>query len=799
MPNVVKIQVKAEDQTGSTASVIRGGLGVAGKDAADDFSSNFNRTLQSKTPPKVKVQAELDAAQLRAEAQAAADKAKAKVILEASLDKAQLLAESDRAAAEAKAQIKYTAQLDTANLKAKAAVAAAEAKAEIKFTATVDQPSMQSAGEQAGQTLTKAVKQSASTGGKDIGVFLPALITTGITAGIPLVAGAASALGVAAVGAVGVAMQRKNPAIDGALSQLTSTFEAGATEASGVIVGPIENALGSLTKVVQNAEPELDSMFQGVASDIPVFASGLEGLVQGALPGFTSMVNSSKPVVQGMSTVLRDIGQGVGDIASTIAHDSPEIGQDLASFGQVAKNSAVAIGGLVDIAAKLGVVVGPVLEGLTTAIGSVTTGFESNSSVVSVAEHANDLAAGKFLNVKAALEAERAAADNATDSIAKYTNGLQLETVSAGFTGASETIAEGLAKIGDKSSDDTAKVQGLETALMGLVNPGGAAVSTLAQISSTELGLADSMKGLTGQVADQNGNFDLNTKKGAAAATAIEGLATNYNQYIAQAEQAHVPMDQINANLDKQYQSAVKTAEGWGVNKDKVGDYLASLGLVPPEKSTQIATPGMEQAIADVLNLHGQIDGVPTDHTITATALTSAAIQQLKDLGYTVTSLPNGEVKISANTSGAVGTINSLISSIDGRVATLQIHGVVTGVTGGGSITNLLHSAGGPVPGRAVGGAVTSLARNAAGGFGLTELDENGPEIASLPNGTMISPEANTNAKLQALQSRAGGAQQITLLVAPDADGAVATMLRKLVQTKVLSFVDSTGQPVRVA
>jgi hypothetical protein len=565
---------------------------------------------------------------------------------------------------------------------------AGDAAGKVKIGADADVSSAARAGEEMGAAAGTAAKEAES--GSGAGSWMPTLITAGITAGLPLVAGAASILGVAAIGAVGVAMQRKNPSIDAAWQDLVSTFQSGATEASGVIDGPIVDALDSLKTVVTNAEPALDSMFQGVSADIPVFASGLERLIQGALPGFNQMVSASRPIVQGFSTVLGDIGQGVGSIASTIAHDSPQIGQDLASFGQVAKNSAVAIGGLVDIAAKLGVVVGPVLEGLTTAIGSVTTGFESNSSVVSVAANANDLASGKFLNVKAALEAERVAADNASDSITKYTNGLQLEAVSAGFTGASETIAEGLAKIGDKASDDTAKVSGLESVLEALVNPGGAAITTLAGITTSELGLADQLKGTTGPLVDQAGNLDLTSKRGAAAASAIEGIATNYTQYIAQAEQAKVPTDQINANLDKQYTSLLKTVEGFGMTESAAKSYLSQLGVVPPELQTNISTPGMEQAISDVINLHGQVVGVPTDHTITTTALTASAIQQLKDLGYTVTTLPNGNVTVTADTGGARGELNNLITTYDH--ATITIH---TAVTGGGSLSSILHATGG--------------------------------------------------------------------------------------------------------
>jgi hypothetical protein len=698
------VTVKAEGDVPSgtkageiLATAVSAGAGKitipAGVDADQVKTSAAKAAVAARA--QISYDASIDRAKVGIAAAQAAAAAKAKIVYDDAIDKAKVLEDADRAAAEAEAKITYDAAIDKADVAAKAKLAATEARAKITYDASINSADVTAkaklAGTLVGDAASTATKEAESSSGA--GSWLPILITAGITAGLPLVAGAASILGVAAIGAVGVAMQRKNPSIDAAWQDLVSTFQAGATEASGVIDGPIVDALGSLTTVVTNAEPELDSMFQGVSADIPVFASGLERLIQGALPGFNQMVSASRPIVQGFSTVLGDIGQGVGSIASTIAHDSPEIGQDLASFGQVAKNSAVAIGGLVDIAAKLGVVVGPVLEGLTTAIGSVTTGFETNSSVLSVAEHSNDLAAGKFLNVKAALDAERAAADNASDSITKYTNGLQLETVSAGFTGPAETIAEGLAKIGDKASDDKAKVQGLSDVLEALVNPGGAAISTLAGISTTEQGLADQLKGLKGPLVDQAGNFDLNSKRGAAAATAIEGLAGNYTQYITQAEQAKVPTDQINANLQTQYDNLVKTAEGFGVTKDKVGAYLASLGIVPPGVQTAITTPGMEQAISDVINLHGQIVGVPTDHTVTTTALTADAIQHLKDLGYTVTTLPNGNVTVSANTGPAAASLNDLITTYDH--ATITIH---TAVTGGGSLSSMLHGAGAIIP-----------------------------------------------------------------------------------------------------
>lgn len=685
----------------------------ADQSSAEATAKKIEETLKAGVGDvNAKVTASVNAAQVRVDAQRAADAARAKIVYDDAIDKAKLLSDADRAAAEAKAQIKYESDIDAADLKAKATLAAEQAKAEIKLTANPDLTSAATAGEEMGKVAGEAAKEAESGSGG--GSWLPILISSGITAGIPLIGAAASLAGVAAVGALGTAVIAKTPEVTDAFHNLVTTSSAELYNGAQVMITPIQSALESLTGFVSAKQPILDDMFKQVSADVPILTNGIEGLVSNALPGLDNMLQHSQPIANGIATVMKDIGAGVDSIENAVAGSSGTIQFDLEQIGTAAKNVATAVGDLVTIGSKVGTVVGPALSGLSTLLGQVTGEISGRTSIVTAYDDGlkkinGDLNPGKFLDVKNAIAAQAQAADAATTSISLLTNGLQLETAASTFSGPAENIAEGLAKIGDKAADDKQKMQGLNEVIEAIVNPGGAAISTLAGISTTEQGLADSLKGLTGPLVDQAGNLDLNSKRGAAAATAIEGLAGNYTQYITQAEQAKVPTDQINSNLQVQYDNLVKTAEQLGVNKDHVAQYLAGLGILPPSEETQITTPGMQQALADILSLHGEIDGVPTDHTIHATALTADAIQQLKDLGYTVTTLPDGSVDITANTAGATGTVNQLIDNIDGRIATIQIHGVVTGITGGGSVTNLLHATGGITPRLNAGGNFTAV------------------------------------------------------------------------------------------
>ena len=135
----------------------------------------------------------------------------------------------------------------------------------------------------------------------------------------------------------------------------------------------------------------------------------------------------------------------------------------------------------------------------------------------------------------------------------------------------------------------------------------------------------------------------------------------------------------------------------------------------PSVVATAIQTPGMSDSQRELEILKGKFDAVPGSKEITVTTLSQAAEDALTALGFHVTHLPDGEVKVTAPTGGAQSAIDGFIASNNGRVITIYTQTV----DAGGNVTQRSNH-GGPVASTgAIGGIVHAYA---AGGIQLKPM-----------------------------------------------------------------------------
>ena len=523
--------------------------------------------------------------------------------------------------------------------------------------------------------------------------------------------------------------------ITGAIGPMTPALGAmgsaavlgfGAFKLAGLATSGIKSASSSIVDFgakVENTSPKLGGMIGNVGIAANSIAGPLgQAVVLGAvgLSLYADMANrgaiSSTDMANASSALTTALNQTGGAVtsATTSALKNTQAWKDLVPQLQAAGISQ-------DDAVNAIEHGGPALDTLNTKLGSTGQGqhdlsVETKGANTSLNDQSQQTKETKsnldalnvtFQQAVTDAKAQAQAAQEAADAQTSL-NLAALQTTGINFTGPAGTIKTALAGIGNAASDDKTKVNDLSNALQALINPGGAAISTLAGISTTEQGLGDQLKSLKGPLVDAAGNLDLNSTRGAAAATAIEGLSKNYSDYAAQAKEAGVPTATINANLQTQYDNLVKTAEQFGVNKDKVGAYLASLGILPP--TTQTTAEFDDTKALSLLTQLGIKTTTLPNGSISVAALTDDAANRLTSLGYTVTHMPDGSVTITADPTPALNVANSLVYGINNRVATIKINGVVTGVTGGGSITNLLKGAGGITPRMNAGGNFTAVA-----------------------------------------------------------------------------------------
>lgn len=103
-------------------------------------------------------------------------------------------------------------------------------------------------------------------------------------------------------------------------------------------------------------------------------------------------------------------------------------------------------------------------------------------------------------------------------------------------------------------------------------------------------------------------------------------------------------------------------------------------GLMPTAQATQITQPGMENAQIAMNLLRDYVLRVPGDKSIIVSSNAAPIIDTIRDLGFRVEQLPDGNFKVIADTAGAQNTITSFVQDNQGRTITIKVN-TVTGVS----------------------------------------------------------------------------------------------------------------------
>jgi hypothetical protein len=672
----------------------------------DGFDKLRNSTEKLRTDLSdigIKVQADLDAAKLRIDAQKAADQATAKIKYQDSIDKAQLLTDAERAAAEAKATIQYKADIDAADLKARAALAAEQAKADLKIKTSLDGDSLTQVGKQfaaAGQAISKNLTDEADKGVTDstaswagAATKWTSIIVGALGLGAPLVGGAAAALGVAAVGAVGVALVKGSDDIKSSWQGLTQTFLTEGEKSASVITGPISGALQDLTTLTVQEKPNLDALFAGVSKDIPIFESSLRDVVNSFMPQLVSLFQHSEPIVQGVGNVFSAVGGALGTVFQDIANDAPTIKKDLDGLAPTIQNIGSILGNLITIGSNVGGALNPVLQGLSTLVSDITnilSGGENNPKFnLDNPIWGTD---GVIGTVKGKIKESADAAAAATPQIDDTANAvINLATQFAATSTNTDQMTKDITAFESATSDAKTAAQAFADELAGLGQHGQEQVNSFLATAQLDLdGFAKSLAG-TGKVAvDNSGQFDIFTKAGANLQKQMMSAQTDIGQVAGAMHEAGDSTAQINDAVTRFDGTLEKgLMQSLHLTKTEADGLITQFGLWPGQVDTTI---GINDAASPLLkDIGGEINNLP-DHDSKISAATQAAADQVSGLANQIFGIPDGFFSLYANPSPAEETLNNLINTYSH--ATITLH---TAVTGGGSLSSQLRATGGPV------------------------------------------------------------------------------------------------------
>lgn len=304
-------------------------------------------------------------------------------------------------------------------------------------------------------------------------------------------------------------------------------------------------------------------------------------------------------------------------------------------------------------------------------------------------------------------------------------NAMSLTKASMGtFEKPAIALQSDLAKIGNEATTDSDKIKAMKDALIALSGGKIPVGDAMEAIDKSLSAINDEMiKGITQSegygkaLLNADGSIRTVTKNGQSLRDHLSDLRGKFVDaaaaIVAEDEAQGKSADEAKAHaqvlLEQQIPAVEKLGEKMGLSKDQVDAALKSMGAWPADLVTLVATPGAMQAQQAMDILRGKVMDVPNDRTVHTAALTDTATKALRDLGFVVTTLPDGTVNVTANTDVARASTQSLIRDINGMRATITVDAA-------GNTSSLTF--GSRVAGHTASAAGNLLVPMASGGFG---------------------------------------------------------------------------------
>lgn len=181
-------------------------------------------------------------------------------------------------------------------------------------------------------------------------------------------------------------------------------------------------------------------------------------------------------------------------------------------------------------------------------------------------------------------------------------------------------------------------------------------------------------------LAKNGATLDINTKKGQENAEGLDAqakAARTYAEGIARSAQevggAAAGATALKASLESSRPALIQMATDFGMTAEEASKYVDQVLSVPTAAATLITTPGSKEATAELERVRDRVRNVPTGTTIDVGVVSDAAMEALRQVGYTAQRLPNGNVNVTASTDGAYGKIEELIRRNSGRIIPLRV------------------------------------------------------------------------------------------------------------------------------
>ncbi|MFD3667187.1 phage tail tape measure protein [Streptomyces sp. NPDC058672] len=324
-------------------------------------------------------------------------------------------------------------------------------------------------------------------------------------------------------------------------------------------------------------------------------------------------------------------------------------------------------------------------------------------------------------------------------------------------------FSDAMRRLSDTTADADSRARALHDALDilagGSVNLSAAEARlnrSVSDASESLKGGVDHAQGYGKSLLNMDGSLSTVTRNGQKLYDLLQGLSTNSAdaalaayQY-AQANGKDVPeaLKAAQEQMATARDSAIATAQGFGLSAEQAAKLADSAGLVPEQVSILLQTAGMDESMAELIAVQQALKATPDSKTVTIATLSNEAREDLEKLGFKVKDLKDRRVQVTAPTDMARTDLDALISTIAQTPGGKHVN--VTSATAGtiSSLEAVKQKIAG-VPG---GKTVTMRAPT---GAARKQLEDLGFKIAAVPgskNVTITVPTGTATSNVATIQ-----------------------------------------------
>lgn len=295
----------------------------------------------------------------------------------------------------------------------------------------------------------------------------------------------------------------------------------------------------------------------------------------------------------------------------------------------------------------------------TQSLGATKDDLKSfDESFASMAKSGyGDQAASQFKKFETALKGAGYSTKEIKDLFPQYTSAV------AGLKAEQELAARGMGLFGQQAIDTKSKLDAQKASADGLRQ----SIQALNDVNRAALGGMIGFEAAidaTAKVAGKNhhaltmtnGELNLNSAASRTAATALTDLAAKTDEATTKAREGGASWEKVNGIYSRGRSHLVEYAHQMGLSKSEAEAFARSVLKIPDSKALRLKMQA-EDAKRDLDGFIAKVKGSPNSKSVTMKALTKSAETILENLGYKVTHMKDGSVRISAKNGPALAGI----------------------------------------------------------------------------------------------------------------------------------------------